>query len=100
LETTSEFVADQKPDGDVLDAIRRKKESDFGGPVLGNHRPQYQETRLEVWATSQRLIPTGETIWIADAHRDDGQRFIVHADDKLTAFLELEAATRACGGFH
>jgi hypothetical protein len=32
------------------------------------------------------------TIWIADAHRGDGQRFIVHADDKLTAFLELERA--------
>jgi hypothetical protein len=34
----------------------------------------------------------GRTIWIADAHRDDGNRFIVHADEKLTAFLELEAA--------
>jgi hypothetical protein len=29
------------------------------------------------------------TIWIADAHRN-GRRFIVRADDKLTAFLELE----------
>src|SRR5437773_676522 len=27
-----------------------------------------------------------------DAHRDDGKRFIVGADDKLTAFLELERA--------
>jgi hypothetical protein len=34
------------------------------------------------------------TIWIADAHRDDGKRFVVHADEKLTAFLEREA-TRA-----
>jgi len=34
----------------------------------------------------------GRTIWIADAHRDDGQRFVVHADEKLTAFLELETA--------
>ena len=38
------------------------------------------------------LDSSGRTIWIADAHRDDGQRFIVHADDKLTAFLELERA--------
>jgi hypothetical protein len=30
------------------------------------------------------------TIWIADAHRDDGKRFIVHADEKLSAFVELE----------
>ena len=41
---------------------------------------------------SQRLIPDGRTIWIADAHRDDGKRFIVRADEKLTAFLELERA--------
>jgi hypothetical protein len=37
----------------------------------------------------------GRTIWIADAHRDDGKRFVVRADDKLTAFLELESALRA-----
>jgi hypothetical protein len=37
----------------------------------------------------------GRTIWIADAHRDDGNRFILRADVKLTAFLELEAAIRA-----
>jgi hypothetical protein len=34
----------------------------------------------------------GRTIWIADAHRDDGKRFVVRADEKLTAFLELERA--------
>jgi hypothetical protein len=34
----------------------------------------------------------GRTIFVADAHRDDGQRFVVHADDKFTAFLELERA--------
>jgi hypothetical protein len=32
------------------------------------------------------------TIWIVDAHCDDGQRFIVYANEKLTAFLELETA--------
>jgi hypothetical protein len=36
----------------------------------------------------------GRTIWIADAHRGDGKRFVVRADEKLTAFLELEAAIR------
>jgi hypothetical protein len=34
-------------------------------------------------------------IWIADAHRCGGKRFVVRADELLTAFLELEAATRA-----
>jgi hypothetical protein len=32
------------------------------------------------------------TIWIADAHRDDGKRFIVRAEEILTAFLEAERA--------
>jgi hypothetical protein len=32
----------------------------------------------------------GQTIWIADAHRGDGKRFIVCADKKLSAFVELE----------
>jgi len=36
-------------------------------------------------------------MWIADAHRGDGRRFVVQADEKLTAFVELEAAVRACG---
>jgi hypothetical protein len=36
-------------------------------------------------------------IWIADAHRGDGKRFVVRADEKLTAYLELESAIRACG---
>jgi hypothetical protein len=32
----------------------------------------------------------GRTIWITDAHRGDGRRFIVHADEILSAFVELE----------
>ena len=37
----------------------------------------------------------GRTIRIVDAHRGDGQRFVVRADELLTAFLELESAIRA-----
>jgi hypothetical protein len=36
-------------------------------------------------------------IWIVDAHRDDGKRFVARADEKLTAFLKLESAIRSCG---
>ena len=35
----------------------------------------------------------GKTIWIVDAHRDDGKRFVFRSDEKLTAFLELERIT-------
>ena len=34
----------------------------------------------------------GRTIFVADAHRGDGKRFVVRADEKLAAFVELEAA--------
>jgi hypothetical protein len=56
------------------------------------------------WGYVSATDREGRTIWIVDAHRDDGQRFVVHADEKLTAFLELESAIRAaecpqdCGG--
>jgi hypothetical protein len=33
------------------------------------------------------LDARGRTIWIADAHRDDGKRFVVRADKKLIAFF-------------
>jgi len=33
--------------------------------------------------------PTGRTLWIADAHRN-GKHFVVRADEKLSAFVELE----------
>jgi hypothetical protein len=31
-------------------------------------------------------------LFIVDAHRNDGRRFIVRSDELLTAFLELEQA--------
>jgi len=33
------------------------------------------------------LDSQGRTIWIADGHRGDGKRFVVHADEKLTVFI-------------
>jgi hypothetical protein len=46
------------------------------------------------WGCVSAIDSKGRTIWIADAHRDDGKRFIVHADEKLAAFVELESAIR------
>jgi hypothetical protein len=34
----------------------------------------------------------GRQFWVVAAEREDSGRFIVRADEKLTAFLELEAA--------
>jgi hypothetical protein len=47
-------------------------------------------------AADRRIV---QMCHLVDAHRD-GKRFVVRADEKLTAFLELEAAIRAaiCDG--
>jgi hypothetical protein len=47
------------------------------------------------WGCVTAIDSNGRTIWIADAHRGDGQRFIVRADEKLTAFVELQRAIHA-----
>jgi hypothetical protein len=36
----------------------------------------------------------GRQFWVVSAEREDAGRFIVHADEILTAFTELESATR------
>jgi len=43
------------------------------------------------WGCVLAVDSNGRTIWIADAHRGDGKRFVVRADEKLTAFVELES---------
>jgi hypothetical protein len=45
------------------------------------------------WGCASTLDLEGRTIWIADAHRD-GKRYVMRADEKLTAFLELETMMR------
>jgi hypothetical protein len=47
------------------------------------------------WGRVSAIDSNGRTIWIADARRGDGKRFVVRADEKLTAFMELESAIRA-----
>jgi hypothetical protein len=42
------------------------------------------------WGCVSAIDSSGRTMWIVDAHRDDGKRFVVHADEKLTAFVELD----------
>ena len=44
------------------------------------------------WGCVSAVDSLGRTISIADAHHDDGNRFVVRADEILTAFLELEIA--------
>jgi hypothetical protein len=43
------------------------------------------------WPAASAIDSNGRTIWIADAHRGEGKRFIVRADEKLTAVVGLES---------
>ena len=43
------------------------------------------------WGCVATVDAHGRTIFVADAHGDDGKRLVVHADEKLKAFVELES---------
>jgi len=45
------------------------------------------------WGCVSAIDSNGQTIFIADAHRDNGKRFVVRSDELLSAFLELERIT-------
>jgi hypothetical protein len=49
------------------------------------------------WGCVSAIDSRGRTIFVVDAHRDDNRRFIVRADERLTAFLELESQLAAKG---
>jgi hypothetical protein len=44
------------------------------------------------WGCSSQSDSTGRVIVTADAYSRDGRRFIVLANERFTAFLELQAA--------
>ena len=49
------------------------------------------------WGCSSQIDSTGRVLYMADAYSGDGRRFIILSDEKLSAFLELERATRKSG---
>ena len=53
-----------------------------------------QQSRLELGLRLNDSIPTGEQSGLLARQRDDGKRFVVRADEKLTAFVELESGVR------
>jgi hypothetical protein len=85
----------------LLHLHNRRAKSRFG-LLRKNHRRQKFRTFVKYWKSSPTILKkagwswgcvstidsNGQTIWIADAHRDDGKRYGVHADEKLSAFVE------------
>ncbi len=71
----------------------------------GIRRVRHVHRALRAQKTDPRLAAEGSSAFSAtqrcmrlaspiDAHRGDGKRFVVRADEKLTAFWELESAIR------
>jgi hypothetical protein len=58
---------------------------------LGDRARQAQQSRMELGLS---LSPGFLRANDLDAHHGDGKRFVVRADEKLTAFLELESAIK------
>lgn len=44
------------------------------------------------WAALHLWIARGERSLFADAHRGNGKRLVARAEEKLTAFIELQSA--------
>jgi hypothetical protein len=63
-------------------------------PVVSDQSPISQQSQSELGCVST-VDSRRRTIFVADAHRGDRNRFVVRADEKLTAFLELEFAARS-----
>jgi hypothetical protein len=71
----------------------------FGGSLGGaeeaqSHRVRYWEIIADnlskacwSWGCASALDSNGRTIWIVDAHRGGGKRFVERADENLTARL-------------
>jgi hypothetical protein len=62
-----------------------------------NHRVKYWEVIADNlskagWSSGcvSAIDSNGRTIWIADAHRGDGKRFILRSNELLSTFVELE----------
>jgi hypothetical protein len=65
------------------------------GSSIGKSSLTISAKLVGVWAGCQLWTLRGRTIWVADAHRGDRKRFVVRADEMLTAFVELEKAVAA-----
>jgi len=68
---------------------------------IHNHRVKYWEIIADnlskagwSWGCVSAVDTCGRTMWIADRHWDR-KRFVVRADEKLAAFLELQRAIHA-----
>jgi hypothetical protein len=69
-----------------IKGCNRSGELRAGGKIIGDNLSKAGWS----WSCVSTVDSNGQTTFVADAYRGDGRRFIVHADEKLSAFVELE----------
>ena len=47
------------------------------------------------WGHVAMVTAGGTLVHVADAHRDDGHRYVAHAETKLAAFVQLKKSLPA-----
>jgi hypothetical protein len=64
-------------------------------------RIQMQSSLKARWSLGyvSAIDSNGRTIWIADAHRDDGKRFVVYADGSFRHFVG-ESSSSECSSIN
>jgi hypothetical protein len=90
-----------------MTAAEKQKEIEALSASLKEQASQIQKVSAQVEMSRpapqtscvSAIDSNGRTIFVADAHRDDGKRFVLRADEKLIAFVEVETASRGCGLF-
>jgi hypothetical protein len=96
--TAAVVVSDGGQLGTVASSERFKKDC---GRAEGERTARIEQIRTTNGAertVKPQAVKRSEIV--ADAHRDDRNRSVVRVDEKLSAFLELEAAIRGISQFH
>jgi hypothetical protein len=74
--------------------VESKKTESLRETLLGDHADNLSKAGWSLgWISA--VDSEGRTIWIVDAYRGGGKRFVVRANEVLVAFIELESAIRA-----
>ena len=74
--------------------LTQRLESRSSNEIPGRLSPTISATPVGVGLCLSRRFSRANNL-VVDAHRGDGKHFVVHADEKLTAFMELESVIRA-----
>jgi hypothetical protein len=72
--------------GSLLPFVERNKSNYV---VSNKSSPTISKKAGWSWDCVLAIDSNGRTMWIVDAHRDE-KRFVVHADEKLTAFCRTD----------